>query len=73
MHGFGARIFFYINIILTIFISLKYMVLEEASFGEYYALILFATSGMMFMASAVDLIVLYVGLELMALSTYILV
>ena len=67
------KLIFYINIILTIFISLKYMVLEEASFGEYYALILFATSGMMFMASAVDLIVLYVGLELMALSTYILV
>ncbi|MBI5050772.1 MAG: NADH-quinone oxidoreductase subunit N [Nitrospirae bacterium] len=67
------KLIFYINIILTIFISLRYMVLEEASFGEYYSLILFATSGMMFMASAVDLIVLYVGLELMALSTYILV
>jgi len=66
------KLIFYINIILTIFISLKYMALDEASFGEYYALILFASSGMMIMASAVDLIVLYLGLELMALSTYIL-
>jgi len=66
------KLIFYINIILTIFISLKYMVIEEASFGEYYALLLFATSGMMIMASAADLIVLYLGLELMALSTYVL-
>ncbi|MBI5056798.1 MAG: NADH-quinone oxidoreductase subunit N [Nitrospirae bacterium] len=66
------KLIFYINIILTICISLKYMTIEKSSFGEYYALILFATTGMMFMASAADLIILYLGLELMALSTYIL-
>jgi NADH-quinone oxidoreductase subunit N len=49
------------------------MATERASFGEYYALLLFATSGMMFIASALDLIVLYLGLELMSLSTYVLV
>ena len=48
---------------------IKYMEIEKSSFGEYYALLLFATSGMMIMASAADLIVLYLGLELMALST----
>ena len=66
------KLIFYANVILTIFISLKYMVIEKASFGEYYALLLLATSGMMIMAGATDLIILYLGLELMALSTYIL-
>ncbi len=66
------KLLFYINVILTIFISLKYMVIEKASLGEYYALLLFATSGMMLMVGAADLIILYLGLELMALSTYIL-
>ncbi|HDH11777.1 MAG TPA: NADH-quinone oxidoreductase subunit N [Nitrospirae bacterium] len=66
------KLIFYLNIILTICISFKYMAIEKASFGEYYALLMFATTGMMIMASAADLIVLYLGLELMALSTYIL-
>ncbi|MBI5664980.1 MAG: NADH-quinone oxidoreductase subunit N [Nitrospirae bacterium] len=66
------KLIFYLNIILTICISLKYMTIEKASFGEYYALLMFSTTGMMIMASAADLIVLYLGLELMALSTYIL-
>lgn len=66
------KLIFYLNIILTICISLKYMAIEKASFGEYYALLMFSTTGMMIMASASDLIVLYLGLELMALSTYIL-
>ncbi|MBI5409341.1 MAG: NADH-quinone oxidoreductase subunit N [Nitrospirae bacterium] len=66
------KLIFYLNIILTICISLKYMTIEKASYGEYYALLLFSTTGMMIMASAADLIILYLGLELMALSTYIL-
>jgi len=66
------KVIFYINIILTIFISLRYMKIEGASYGEYYALLVLATTGMMIMASAGDLIILYLGLELMALSTYIL-
>jgi NADH-quinone oxidoreductase subunit N len=66
------KVIFYINIILTIFMSLKYMSIEGASLGEYYALLFFSTSGMMIMAGAIDLIVLYLGLELMALSIYIL-
>jgi NADH-quinone oxidoreductase subunit N len=67
------KLIFYINVIFTIAISLKYIRIERASFGEYYALLLFATSGMMIIASSLDLIVLYLGLELMSLSTYILV
>jgi NADH-quinone oxidoreductase subunit N len=67
------KFIFYLNLILTICISIKYISIEKASYGEYYALLLLATSGMMIMASALDLIVLYLGLELMSLSVYILV
>ena len=45
---------------------------QKIEFGEYYSLLFFSTVGMMLMASAKDFIMLYLGLELMALSTYIL-
>ena len=41
--------------------------------GEYYYLFLMALLGAMFMASSVDFITLFVGLELLSLSSYILV
>ncbi len=63
---------FILNLMLTILISVKYISVEKVNFGEYYSLVLFSTLGMMIMASAGDLIVLYLGLELMALSTYVL-
>ncbi|MBI4689514.1 MAG: NADH-quinone oxidoreductase subunit N [Nitrospirae bacterium] len=66
------KLIFMLNVILTVLISVKYIAIEKVNFGEYYSLILFSTLGMMIMASAGDLIVLYLGLELMALSTYIL-
>ena len=63
---------FYIACGLGILVSFNYLKIEDIRRGEYYALMLFATSGMMLMASAGDLITLYLGLELMALSIYIL-
>jgi NADH-quinone oxidoreductase subunit N len=66
------KIIFFINLILSVLISIKYIGIERVNFGEYYSLITLSTLGMMVMASAADLIVLYLGLELMALSTYIL-
>jgi NADH-quinone oxidoreductase subunit N len=57
---------------LTILISVRYMEIEREQHGEYYALMLFATVGMMFMACGNDLVVLFVGLETMALSFYVL-
>jgi NADH-quinone oxidoreductase subunit N len=63
---------FLICLTLSILISIKYLSIEKSLFGEYYSLLVFATLGMMFMASSGDLILLYLGLELMALSTYIL-
>jgi NADH-quinone oxidoreductase subunit N len=63
---------FYIACGLGILLSINYLKVEDIRRGEYYALMLFATCGMMLMASAGDLITLYLGLELMALSVYIL-
>ena len=58
---------------LTVMISYRYLDEEGEQHGEYYALILFASSGMMFMAAALDLVTIFVGLELMSLSVYVLV
>jgi NADH-quinone oxidoreductase subunit N len=57
---------------LVILVSMKYLEIEEANFGEYYALLLFAAVGMMFMAAGTDLVVLFISLELMALCEYVL-
>ena len=57
---------------LTMLMSAPYLRVEGLKAGEYYFLILCATLGMMFMASGVDLITLFIGLETMAVSFYIL-
>jgi len=66
------KFIFYIACGLGILVSINYLKAEDINRGEYYALMLLATTGMMLMASAGDLIALYLGLELMALSIYIL-
>lgn len=73
--GFAAyfNVIFIISAIFTILISMDYLKKMNIRRGEYYHIILFATVGMMVMASANDLVSLYVGLELMAMSFYILV
>ena len=58
---------------LAVGISTRFLDIEGEQHGEYYALILFATVGMMFIASGYDLISLYISLELMALTFYVLV
>jgi NADH-quinone oxidoreductase subunit N len=67
------KVLFLLAVILTVLISMRYLDDEQAYSGEYYALLLFATLGMMFMAGGGDLITIYLGLELMSLSTYVLV
>jgi NADH-quinone oxidoreductase subunit N len=57
---------------LTVLVSMRYLAIEGASPGEYYFLILCATLGMMIMAGGIDLISLFIGLETMAVSFYIL-
>ena len=59
--------------IVTVFLSRHYIAENEMNFGEYYVLLLTAVSGMMFMTSGLDLLVIFIGLEIMSISSYILV
>ena len=66
--------FIYMSVaIITVFVSRHYIAENEMNFGEYYVLLLTAVSGMMFMTSGLDLLVIFIGLEIMSISSYILV
>lgn len=58
---------------LCVLISGNYLKAEKIATAEYYALLLFATVGMMLVVAARDFVLLYLGLELASLSTYVLV
>ena len=66
------KVIFLISAALTVLMSVRYLEVEGTRAGEYYFLILCATLGMMFMAGGTDLITLFIGLETMAISFYIL-
>lgn len=57
---------------LTVMFSFAYLEREALLAPEYYVLLLFATVGMMLMAGGEDLIVIFLGLELMSVSVYVL-
>ena len=57
---------------LAILLSIRYLQLQGRQAGEYYSLLLCACIGMLLMVSAIDLVVLLLGLELMTISLYIL-
>jgi NADH-quinone oxidoreductase subunit N len=73
--GFAVvfKLIFLLAAALTVAVSLRYLDVEGEQRGEYYSLVLFATVGMMFLSSGYDLIVLFISLELMALTFYVLV
>jgi NADH-quinone oxidoreductase subunit N len=56
----------------TILLSLGYLEREQLLAPEYYPLVLLATAGMMFLGGAEDLIVLFLGLEVMSVAVYVL-
>ncbi|MDQ5858971.1 MAG: NADH-quinone oxidoreductase subunit N, partial [Acidobacteriota bacterium] len=60
------------SIALTVLASVRFVGASPYPGGEYYALLLFTGVGMLFMVSGDNLISIYVALELMALSSYIL-
>ncbi len=62
-----------LGVILAALMSEHFRRTEGLKQGEYYSLMIFSAVGMLLMASAGDLMVLYLGLELMALSIYCLV
>ena len=58
--------------LLTVWASLNYIRDRGIERGEYYALLLFSTSGILLMAQATNLIVVFLGLELLSIPLYIL-
>lgn len=63
---------FLISAAMSILITDTYLQREECNYGEIYPLILFATVGMMFMAAGTDLMTIFLGLEVLSVSLYIL-
>ncbi|MFA9453879.1 MAG: NADH-quinone oxidoreductase subunit N, partial [Candidatus Aminicenantaceae bacterium] len=53
--------------LFVILISMKYLRLQNVNFGEYYALLLFALSGMIIMVSSTDLLIIFLGLEVLSM------
>jgi NADH-quinone oxidoreductase subunit N len=71
-----ALYFFYLFLAgaaIAILMSARYMEIEQENHGEYYALMLLSVVGMMCMAAGFDIVLIFIGLELMAISTYVLV
>jgi NADH-quinone oxidoreductase subunit N len=69
-------IFFHVLIVavtaIVILSSFEYMQVEGIRAGEYYGLILFGAVGMSLMSSAVELVLIFIGLEISSIATYIL-
>ena len=61
-----------ITAILAILLATTYLENKKLQLGEYYALVLFSTSGAMLMAAANDLIVLFVAIEILSVALYVL-
>ncbi|MGB9807036.1 MAG: NADH-quinone oxidoreductase subunit N [Thermosulfidibacteraceae bacterium] len=68
----SMKLFFFVANFVVVLISLRYLEMEDSNLGEYYALLMFATVGMMVMVSSKDLIMFYIGLETMAIPLYVL-
>ena len=72
--GFSA--FFQLSILIaaafTVLMSLDYASDNHLAGAEYYSLLLFSTLGMMLMAAAGDLVVIFLGLETMSIAVYVL-
>lgn len=56
---------------LTILVSMVWVQNERLPAGEFHSLLMFATAGMMFMASAGDLVMVFLGLEILSIATYV--
>jgi NADH-quinone oxidoreductase subunit N len=72
----GFSVFFHVLVIaiaaVVILISYEYMAVQRIRAGEYYGLILFGVVGMGLMSSAVELVLIFIALEISSISTYIL-
>ena len=67
------QVLFAATLALAALLSVRHLDAERVPPGEFYALLLLASTGMMLAASAAEFVVLYLGLELMTLCSYVLV
>ncbi|MCH8132212.1 MAG: hypothetical protein IIA30_06645, partial [Myxococcales bacterium] len=58
--------------LLSCMLAITYLEELRINHGEYYALVLLSTSGMMMMVAAIDLLAVFLGLELMSIPIYVL-
>lgn len=63
---------FLVTAALSVLVSINYLVREGMNYGEYYALLLLATGGMMLMGAATDLMTVFLALEILSISLYVL-
>jgi NADH-quinone oxidoreductase subunit N len=72
----GFSVFFHVLVIaiaaVVILSSYEYMAVQKIRAGEYYALILFGTVGMGLMSSALELVLIFIALEISSISSYVL-
>jgi NADH-quinone oxidoreductase subunit N len=72
----GFSIFFHALFLfiaaMTTLISIDYLPRENMNHAEYYALLLFATAGMLVMAGSNELMMIFIGLEILSIATYVL-
>lgn len=66
------QVVFLVVTFITVLLSMQYAAEEGLEQGEYYALLLFALLGAMLMAAGGDLLVIFLGLEIMSLAQYVL-
>ena len=67
----GFTLVFLLVSALTVLISMVWVENEKLPAGEFHSLLMFATAGMMFMASAGDLVIVFLGLEILSIATYV--
>ncbi|MFQ3597112.1 MAG: NADH-quinone oxidoreductase subunit N [Chloroherpetonaceae bacterium] len=67
-----ANFVFALSGLLVITLSQSYLAKENIHFGEYYIIVFIATLGMMLMACAAHMVVLFIGLETMSIALYVL-
>jgi len=65
------KLFFYVIVILTILLARSYLKQDRIHLGEFYHFALLVLVGMMVMASATDLITVYMGIELVGVTLYV--
>ncbi|MDA1000368.1 MAG: NADH-quinone oxidoreductase subunit N [bacterium] len=58
---------------ISILLSLQYVKIEKINFGEFYEMLLFSVFGMLVLVSANDLLSIFLGIETMSISIYVLV